>query len=598
MDNNKLKSPLLPEFPQVSKQQWLDKINIDLKGADFDKKLVWKFDKDINIQPFYVDSDVEPTSVPVKCGEDNNWEIREEVDFNQIENANVFVKRGVEALIIKGFELDTEGSAAILFSQPFFKNVPLHFTGVYSFPKLLTKLKKEAENQDIDLSDLEGSFDFDYYSYYLFRREFYHSFEANRKELKVLLDKTKALLPNFKVINVNAKHYHNSGATMIQEMAFGLAHGAEYLVDCTDEGLSIDDILPRIQFSFATGSSYFPEIAKIRALRLLWERIIRKFNPEKPMPMYIHSVSSTWNKAIYDSHTNLLRSTTETMSAVIGGCDATTVSALDSAYKPTEITSRRIARGQQIVLKEEVHLWKVADPAQGSYYIEELTQNLADKAWDLFLEISEMGGYRAALENGYIFDEIARSAAKKDMDIAMRKINLLGVNQFPNLDERKMEEIAFEKRPSKGGLKTYRGAEAIEDMRLKTEAFEKAGNPTPHVFLLTIGDLNMRKARANFALNFFGCAGFKVTDNLGFTSIEQGMEAAKNAKADLIVICSSDEEYPTLVKDIKSNHERIIIAGYPTESIEQIKSKGIENFVHARCNVLEDLKKYQSILGI
>lgn len=598
MDNNKIKSQLMSEFPPVSKEQWLDKINIDLKGADFEKKLVWKFDEAVKIQPFYVESDVKPNDVPLKKQDDNNWEIREEIDFKQIENGTSYLERGAEALVIKGFELDTEGAAARLFSQPFFGKYPLHFAGVYSYPKLLTKLKKEAANQNISLAELEGSFDFDYYSYYLFRKEFYHSFEANRKELKVLIVKASNLLPNYKIIDVNARHYHNSGASMIQEMAFGLAHGAEYLVDCTDEGLAIDDVLPKMQFTFATGSTYFPEIAKIRALRILWARIIAKFNPERPLPIYIHSVSSSWNKAVYDSHTNLLRTTTETMSAVIGGCDATTVAPLDSAYKYSEITTRRIARGQQIILKEEVNLWKVADPAKGSYYIEELTQKIANQAWELFVKISEMGGYRAALENGFIFKEIEKSASKKDMDIAMRRINLLGVNQFPNLQERKLEDIQIEKRPYKGGIKPYGGAEAFEEMRLKTETFEKMGNPTPHVFLLTIGDLNMRKARANFALNFFGCAGFKVTDNAGFNSIDEGMEAAYAAKADLVVICSSDEEYPELAKQVKINQDRIIIAGYPTESLEEIKAAGLKQFIHARCNILEELKKYQAMLGI
>ncbi|MBN2745351.1 MAG: hypothetical protein JXR34_01365 [Bacteroidales bacterium] len=598
MDINKTKQPLFPEFVPVSKEKWLEKITVDLKGADYEKKLVWRFDQNIKIHPFYVAGDVENATPPLKNSVDNNWEIREEIDFNELSQASIFISRGVEALTIKGFPLDEEGAAAQLFEQPFFGKTPLNFTGVYSFPKLLTKLKKEAEKQNIDLSNLNGSFDFDYYAYFLFRREFYHSFEANRKELKVLIDKAKNLLPKYKIINVNAKHYHNAGATMIQEMAFGLAHGAEYLVDCTDEGLNIDEVLPRMQFTFATGSSYFPEIAKIRALRILWKRIITEFNPTQVLPIYIHSVSSLWNKATYDPHTNLLRTTTETMSAVIGGCDAATILPLDSTFKPMEITTRRIARGQQLILKEEVNLWKVADPADGSYYIEELTNKLVEQAWSLFVHLSDMGGYRAALENGFIFDEIQKSAASKNMDFAMRKINLVGVNQFPNLAERKATEILVEKKPSKGGLVTYRGAEALEDIRLKTERFVNSGNKLPHFFLLTIGDITMRKARANFALNFFGCAGFQVTDNNGFSNIAEGMEAAKLAQSDFVVICSSDAEYPELVAQLTENQERVIIAGLPTDSLDQIKAAGVNHFIHARCNILDELRNYQTILGI
>jgi methylmalonyl-CoA mutase len=596
-DKNKQKS-LFAEFPPISKERWLEKIHTDLKGADYEKKLVWRFDEQIKLHPFYTADDLQAQNPPLKCASNNDWEIREDADFKKMDEANLYLKRGAEALTLRGFELDTEGAAEHLFEQDFAGKTPIHFVGVYSYPKLLTKLKKASKAKEIDLSTWEGSFDFDYYSYYLFRKEFYHSFEANRRELKNLINKASELLPKYRVINVNAKHYHNAGATMVQEMAFGLAHGAEYLTDCTDEGLSIDDVLPRMQFTFATGSSYFPEIAKIRALRILWQRIVEKFEPTQVVPMYIHSVSSSWNKATFDPHTNLLRTTTECMSAIIGGCDATTISNLDSTFKYEDVTSRRIARNQQIILKEEVNLWKVADVASGSYYIEELTQQLVEEAWKLFVEISEMGGYRAVLENNWLFEQIEKSAAKKDMDLAMRKINLLGVNQFPNLQERKAEVIQIEKRPYKGGLRTYRGAEAFEDLRLKTEAFEKAGNDTPHVFLLTIGDLNMRKARANFAYNFFGVAGFKATDNNGFASMAEGIQAAKNAKADLIVLCSSDEEYPEFLAQVNEMKDRFVVAGYPKGSLEQIQSMGFEHFIHARCNILEELKKYQSILGI
>lgn len=596
MDSNNI---LFGEFPQISKEEWVDKISTDLKGADYNKRLVWHFDEKMDIQPFYMAEDTEAVILPTKNQGDNNWEIREEIHFKEIEEAHKKLERGAESLILKGFDLDDNNSAAKVMDALNPEETPVHFTSVYSYPKLLTKLKKEAAKRELSMEKYQGSFDFDYYSYYLFRKEFYHSFEANRRELKVLMDKAMKLLPHFKVINVNAKHYHNAGATMIQEMAFGLAHGAEYLTDCTEEGMSIDNVLPRMQFTFAIGSSYFPEIAKIRALRFLWNRIAKQFNPseETSTDMFIHSTSSSWNKAVYDPHSNLLRTTTETMSAVIGGCDATTIAPLDSQYKQSDSITKRIARNQQIILKEEVHLWKVIDPSKGSYYIENLTKELIEKVWDLFLEINKRGGYRAILENGFLFEEIEKSAAKKDMDIAMRRINILGVNQFPNINERKLSDITTEKWPSKGGLKTYRGAEAIEELRLITEKYIQKGNKIPLVFLLTIGDLNMRKARANFAYNFFGCAGFEVQDNNGFETINEGMNAAEKAKADLVVICSSDDEYLPLVKAIKDQKEKIVIAGSPKD-MEAIIAEGIHHFIHTRSHLLNELKSYQSQLGI
>ncbi len=600
MDSINSGEKLFEEFPEITKDEWINKIKIDLKGADFNKKLVWRFDENIDIQPFFMSEDLEKSYGTAKAGPDNNWEIREEIDFGDIEKAASLIEKGAEGLTVKGFDLNDDNAAARLFDNVDLSRTPVHFSSVYSYSKLLSKLKKEALKRGLALQKLKGSFDFDYYSYYLFRREFYNSFEANRKELKVLINRAKDSFSKFRIINVNAKHYHNSGASLVQETAFALAHGAEYLTDLTDEGLSADDILPRMQFTFAAGSSYFPEIAKFRALRFLWKRIAAKFNPSGHdiAEMYINAVSSEFNKAVYDPHVNLLRNTTEIMAAVIGGCDAMTVSPLDAFFKTPDETTRRIARNQQIIIKEEVKLRKVKDPSKGSYYIEKLTEIFVEKIWELFLEISKAGGFRAVLENGFIFDQIEKSARKKDMDIAMRKINILGVNQFPNLNEEKLKEISKQKKSTSKGLKPYRGAEAIEELRLKTERHVAAGNKKPLIFLLPFGDLGMRKARANFALNFFACAGFEVKDNNGFDTINQGLEAASRAGADIIVLCSSDEEYLAAVKEIKAPKDKIAIAGYPRDFADEIKAAGIEHFIHLRSNLIDELKTFQQLTGI
>jgi len=595
---------LFAAFPPISKEEWIERINMDLSGADFEKKMLWHFEEGLDIQPFYVAEEEKENFYIGRNQSNNDWEIREEFDFSEISSVKEAIHRGAESVVIKGFNLEDNQSAAVLFDNIDLNKIPTHFTSVYSFPKLLTKLKKESELRSLTLTDFKGSFDFDYYSYYLFRKEFYHSFEANRRELMVLLEKSVKLLPKFKVININAKHYHNSGATMAQEIAFSLAHGAEYLTDCTDQGMLLQNILPRMQFTFATGSSYFMEIAKYRAARFLWDKIVKKFGKvnKKNSEMYIHSVSSSWNKTTYDSYLNILRTTTESMAAVIGGSNAITVSTYDSSYKRSSEFGKRVAKNQQIILKEEVKLNNVIDPSIGSYYIESATHKLIDSAWDIFLKISNMGGFRAALENDFIFDEIEKSAAKKNMEIAMRKINILGVNQFPNLEERKIEEVNFDIRPTKAGLKVYRGAQAFEDIRLRTEKFALQNNYTPKVFLLTFGDINLSKIRANFAINYFGCAGFQVIDNNCFASVTQGLKDAKKSKPDLLVVCSSDVEYVGIVKEISASKEfdldKIIIAGYSKDFAEEIKNLGINKFIHSRSNILDELKSYQKMLSI
>ena len=599
MTDNKSKDKLFSDFRQITKAEWIEKIKTDLKGADYDKKLVWKFDENIRLQPFYMAEDTRVANIPYGKNKKNDWEIREPASIDNITAIPEMLKRGADAITLSGINPADIKSIEMLFETVDLTTVPVHFTEVTSYTALAETLVKTAVKKGIDSKKLKGSFGYDHYGYYLHHGEFYGSEQENIEELKRLTDYCTDNLPLFKITNVDAAIHHNSGANIVSETAFALAQGAEYLTALTDAGTDIEDILSRMQFTFATGSSYFPEIAKIRALRILWNTIASKFNEGKGSTMFIHSVSSSWNKAVYDPYINLLRTTTETMSAIIGGCDAVTVLPLDNFYKNPGEVPQRIARNQQIIMKEEVHLGKVADPAGGSYYIENLTAEIVEKAWDIFLEIENKGGFAKALESGYIFENIEKSARKKDMDIAMRKINILGVNQFPNLKEEMLPEI--EKEISAGatgkGLKPYRGAEAFEILRLKTEQHFAAGNKKPVVFLLTYGNLNMRKARANFALNFFGCAGFEVIDNNGFDTVAQGMEAARKASADIIVFCSSDDEYPAMAAEVTNDKEKIVIAGLPPTA-EDIKAKGIDKFIHIKSNVLDELAGYQKQVGI
>lgn len=600
------KKILFSEFPPVSTQEWEAKISEDLKGADYDKKLVWHTSDGFAVKPYYRSEDLAdinlknlPAQFPFRRStkESNNWEIRQNVRFPEIEKAKAYLAKGAEAITLEGANIDDKESLAVVFDNIDPTKNPIHFTGVYSYPKLMRQIFAEVEKRGLNPNSVKGSFDFDYYSYFLFRREFYHSFEANRKELKNIFDKTASKLPAFKIINVNAKNYHNSGSTLVQELAFGLAHGAEYLTDTTDSGLKIEEVLPRMQFTFSIGSSYFMEIAKFRAARVLWSKIVKAFGVDdvELCKIHIHGITSEWNKTIFDPHVNILRTTTESMSAAIGGVDAMTVLPFDSVYRRTDEFSERVARNQQIMMKEEVNLDKVIDPAGGSYYIEKLTDSIVEATWNLFMKIQDMGGFRAALEEGFVFYEIAKSAAAKDMDIAQRTHNILGTNQFPNMLESMSDKVEFEFNQAKGGLRKYRGAMAFEEIRLKTERFVKAGGKKPVVFMLTFGNLNMRKARANFVLNFFGCAGFEVIDNAGFNTLAEGLAEADAKNADIVVLCSSDEEYLTFADGLNTNKPAadILVAGYPKDDVEKLRELGVSGFIHLKSNILEVLKVIQ-----
>jgi len=215
-----------------------------------------------------------------------------------------------------------------------------------------------------------------------------------------------------------------------------------------------------------------------------------------------------------------------------------------------------------------------------------------------------MGGYVAALDKGFISNEITAAADRRDAEVAKRKISILGTNQYPNQQEQMLDKIVRELKPDFEGLRMYRMAEPFEQLRLNTEIHVQRGGKRPKVFLLTYGNLAMRKARAGFASNFFAVAGYEIIDNAGFELPENGAKAALEAEADLVVLCSSDEDYLGLAMKVNDyfNYEkkqpRLIVAGYPKDDIDHLKEMGVQDFIHVKSNLLESLRKYNQLLGI
>ena len=418
--------------------------------------------------------------------------------------------------------------------------------------------------------------------------------------------KSSISLPLFRTININASIFNNAGADIVQELAFAISMGSEYLTQLTQRGINSSTAASKIKFSFGIGSDYFPEIAKLRAARLLWSVVNSGFNPDsRNISMEIHSVTSKWNKTVYDPYVNLLRTQTEAMSAILGGTDSLTVDPFDIVFRNPDEFSERIARNQQLILKEESYFDKVVDPSAGSYYIENLTNLIAENAWKLFLEIEDTGGFLSGLKSGFIQTKLKESAVTRKRDLATRKTVLLGTNQYPNTQEKisetvDLEKALFRKKAEKDlivePVALFRGSEEYDKLRI---AVDKAPE-RPVVFLLPIGNKVMRKARSQFSANFFGCAGYRILDNQGFGTVQEAVNSAVESKADIVVICSSDEEYllfgPEIYNSLK-NKTIIVIAGNPA-GIDELKLKGLENFIHVRSNMIEILTGFNKKLGI
>ncbi|MBO6027084.1 MAG: methylmalonyl-CoA mutase small subunit, partial [Bacteroidales bacterium] len=555
MEENK---KLFEEFPPVTTQEWEAVIEKDLKGADYNKKLVWRTQEGFNVRPYYRAENLadipwtgqNPNEFPYVRGnkpEGNEWLVRQDVTVKDVAEANKIalnaLNRGANSI---GFKLEydkayTAIEISTLLNGIDQKAVEINlYNNKYHLP-LLEMLSK--------IPGIKGSLNYDPLTRYL-RRGTWFVTENTDMELAYIM--VKAEIPGFQTIGVNGHVFTNAGATIVQEMAFSLAVGAEYLDKLTEKGLTIDEIAPKMRFNLAIGQNYFMEMAKLRAYRLLWANIVKAYGgKEENAKMHIHATNAELGMSLYDAYVNMLRTTSGTMSAVLGGVDSFTVMPFDTPFEiPTDFADR-IARNQQLILKEEAHFDKVADPAAGSYYIENLTESLAAAAWELFNKIQDEGGYLEAVRKGMIQGFIKESAAKKFSNVATRRETILGTNQFPNFTETMKftpEAWVFEaddRRDEKAEVETivtFRAAQQFEKLRFATDVYAQ-DHKRPVAWMFTYGNLAMRKARANFASNFFACAGFQVVDNPGFKTLDEGIAAAREVKPEILVICSSDEEY-------------------------------------------------------
>lgn len=614
MEDNKLFS----EFPPVSTEKWEEVINKDLKGADYEKKLVWHTIEGFKVRPYYRAENLEgleyldtnPGEVPFTRGKhtaDNVWEVRQDIFVADPVEANRIaldaVERGATSLGLCTKQIKTVDDLERLLKGIYINAVSINFLCSTDYLQLLKNYVELAHRQGVDTKELRGSCDFDMFRYALEHGRFHRGEEGDLQAAKELVEYAHAELPKFKVLTINGQMLHNSGSNIVQELGFSLAAANEMVSRLTDMGCKMEHVGRSLVLNVGVGSTYFMEIAKIRAARLLWSKIVEQYKPECECPykLFINATTSRWNQSVYDPYVNMLRSTTEAMSSAVAGADSISVLPFDTPYKQADDFGYRIARNQQLLLKEESYMDKIVDPAAGSYYIENLTDQIARGAWEHFLKVEQAGGMCRALRAGLVQDEVEATARQRDLEIATRKTTILGTNQYPNLLEKMADKVSpaapaeatdNEVRP----LHVYRGAENFEHLRLQTE---KASH-RPKVFLLTYGNLTMRKARSGFATNFFGVAGYEIIDNPGFATPEEGAKAALESGADIVVLCSSDDEYAELTEPVcrllKGKVKSLVLAGYPKEMVETYRGYGIDEFIHVKTNVLECLTAFQKQL--
>jgi methylmalonyl-CoA mutase len=617
------KGSLFSEFPATSKKKWIDKINDDLKGADFQKKLVWKSLDGPIVDPFYTSEDVEHLDYLKNFHNLNlnstnpqegprSWIIYENIHVKNEKKANIEAQKSLH-MGGNGINYMLSNSniseIASLLSSIYPNIVPVKFNLKGNTIDFLTQFLQTAEDiLGIEREHIMGGFNFDPLMHYTLNGNLAEKeIQALGECLLITRD-----INDFRPVTVNGSHFHNSGANAAQEIAMVISAAVEYLERFKVRDILVKDFLSGFEFSMAVGTNFFMEIAKIRALRILFYNVtnmyeIQDFHPED---IKIHCESSVWTKTIYDPYVNMLRNTTEAMSAILGGCNSLSISAFDEIFNTPTDFSKRISRNISNLLYEESYFDKVSDPAAGSYYIEELTDKLVESSLEIFKELENNGGFVKSFEDGKIKSLIGTSRHKKHELISKRREVFIGTNQYPNthesIDTKEIRINLDDQVDNSKVLQQTRGSIQFERLRLVTDNYAKqhGEEKRPRVFLSLIGnDKIMRKARSTFSSGFFGSAGFKVIESSPSPDLFKAVGKAIESKADIVVMCGSDEDYLSSGIDyataFKANCKDIlVVAGNPVDKIEELKEAGVDEFIHLRTNLIELLSSFQNQLKI
>ncbi len=705
--------PLLAEFSAVGYEDWRKVVEAELKGAPFDKRMLTSTHEGITLRPIYRCEDIEklphinsyPGFAPFARGAHASgylkepWAVSQELvfsnptDFNHA--ARNSLSRGLNALNMvldkatrNGHDPDWAqpeevGSGGLSIAtlddlDRALEGIDLDKTSLFirsgasamPFGALLVALARKRGKSP---SNLRGCIEMDPLGILAHEGTLPQSSACAYREMAALTQWAAAHAPGLQTICVHSRSWHESGGNAVQELAFTLATGIEYVREMDKRGMHVDVVAPRMRFAVTVGVNFLMEIAKLRALRMLWSRAIGAAGGnEASQKLSLHVRTSQWNKTVYDPHNNLLRVAVEAFAGVLGGCDSMQAGAFDDVIRPADDVGLRIARNTQLVLQKECDLTQVIDPAGGSWCIESLTSELASKAWALFQEVEKLGGMEAALRAGFPQKTVASTAAERIKAVSRRRDSIVGVNQYANPAEKTLEcpvaeARSFHKRrvmqvsSHRTSLEDW-ASEAVLDKLSRIVDFNGTGlfeacveaisagatlgetaravrisdttcNPItpvsltraavpferlrnamarcgtarkgrPEVFLCNMGALRDYKARADFSRGFFATGGYEVVAPEGFKTPEAAAKAFVKSKARIAVICSTDENYPSLVPSLvpklRAGNSKavIVLAGYPQDQVEAYKQAGVDEFIHVRADAVELLAKFHSRLGI
>ncbi|WP_434037576.1 methylmalonyl-CoA mutase family protein [Formosa sp. 4Alg 33] len=586
---------LFSDFKPVTKAAWLEKVNIDLKGGDFNKRLVWKNLNGIDIQPLY---NTEDTIDYLKNTGENAQAL---VNYRCVvvasaESGNALaqkaVEEGINGLV---FQIESKVSVVTLLKGLDLNSITVSFVLSDNTLDFATDFFSYAEKNVSDKSNLNGYFDLGVLSNYVTTA----TLEADIFETLAKVISLGAKFSNFKMITISGTTFLDSGANQVQEVAYTLNALVAVIEALGDQDVAAETVFNRLHIQLAIGSEYFVEMSKYRALNSLVYKIAETYGVSN-FKFTLTAKTSIWTKSVTDAHANMLRSTTEAMSAILGNVDGILVDAYDKEFKDPSDFSSRISGNITTILREESYFGKVANPVDGSYYIEEVSTKVATKALELFKAIEADGGFFTAFENETIQQQIAEIRQKKIKLISQRRLPMVGVNKYPNLMEKLDSKVLFSGGEMNSKVLTPRRASLeIEALRKVSEDIVEEAGKRPVVELASFGNLTMRKARAAFAYDFIGVSGFEVLQEKSYESAEQAAEASAKSASEVVVICSSDPDYDdhalAYVKTFRAlNKDKVLLlAGNPVAILDDLKEAGLDDCIHIKSDVIHTISGVQ-----
>ncbi|WKK83247.2 methylmalonyl-CoA mutase family protein [Marivirga arenosa] len=593
---------LFEDFGKSSAIDWKNQIIKELKDKPFES-LVTKTVEGISIQPFYHQDNSDFNYLNIQNPIQNQHEalpprfwvnqakivIEDEKSANQ--KALQVLNQGADGIIFKISKADYD--LEILLKDIKAEYCSISFQSDEPFYSYIKKYINYINSHNIDSHKLSG-----FYLCDIIECRDAGNIGLNDKDYESIAELIKHAdeYPNFKPLCISSNLFHNSGANITHELGLTLTKSVEFLDKLTDQDLKASSILKSTVFSIAVGKNYFFEIAKLKALKLNLLKIAEAYESKIDADdISIHCDTSIRTKSALDFNVNLLRNTNEAMAAIVGGCNSLWVQPHDEAAgKPSSETFKRIALNISSILKEESHLDKIVDPTQGSYYIENLINEIAENSWKIFLEFEEEGSYNHHYENGNIHQLIDTDAGKAEQKLWSRKDVVIGANTFQLIGENVSEYLDTEE--SGKSLEAKRLTATIEHMRYRIEKLvkEKGENSRPMAEIISLGTDPVTKAKADFAYSFLGIAGIGISSE----KIEKELSQVKdsNEEVSISVLCYSDK--PSDLNDYITNQNKIILIAGQEENEEQLKKLGLYGCINRNVDTKRFLDNLLKDLGI